>query len=159
VAGPVAAPEIEAEPVFDSEVVIISKPGLLSRRPSRDRFEEVTWIAREEGSATRISSDAGLARLGIVPRHRLELPSNEAIVYAAKKGYGVAAMSRYVVALELRTGSLAVVQLRGWSVRNTVSLLRVRDAKLTPSADRFQTFVCEQLTKAARPAGAPGACS
>jgi len=62
-------------------------------------------------------------------------------VYALKRGYGIAAISRYVVAAELRTGSLAVIHVRGWNVRNIVSLLRVRDAKLSPSADRFQTFV------------------
>ena len=145
VAGAVAAPEIETEPLLEYEVVIVGKSALVPRRPSRDSLEKLTWISREEGSATRISSDAGLARLGIVPRRRLELPSNEALVHALKRGYGIAAISRYVVAAELRTGSLAVIHVRGWNVRNIVSVLRVRDAKLTPSADRFQTFVRTRL--------------
>jgi DNA-binding transcriptional LysR family regulator len=110
----------------------------------------LTWISREEGSATRISSDAGLAGLGVVPRRRLELPTNEAIVHAVKRGYGIAAISRYVVAAELRTGSLAIIHMRGWNVRNTVSVLRVRDAKLTPSADRFQAFVRTRFAEIAR---------
>ena len=148
-AGAIAAPEIETEPLFEYDVVIVGKPALLPRRPSRDGLEKVTWISREEGSATRISSDAGLARLGIVPRHRLELPSNEALVYALKKGYGIAAISRYVVASELRAKSLAIVQVRGWNVRNVVSVLRVRDAKLTPSAYRFQTFTQKHLAEMA----------
>ena len=151
VAGAVGAPEIETEPLFEYEVVIVGKSALVPRRPSRDSLERLTWISREEGSATRISSDAELARLGIVPRHRLELPSNEALVHALKRGYGIAAISRYVVAAELRTGSLAVIQVRGWNVRNMVSVLRVRDAKLTPSADRFQTFVRTRLGEMARP--------
>ena len=150
VAGTVAAPEIETEPLFEYEVVIVGKSALVPRRPSRDSLERLTWISREEGSATRISSDAELARLGIVPRHRLELPSNEALVHALKRGYGIAAISRYVVAAELRTGSLAVIHVRGWNVRNIVSVLRVRDAKLTPSADRFQTFVRTRLREMAR---------
>jgi DNA-binding transcriptional LysR family regulator len=151
VAGAVGAPEIETEALFEYEVVIAGKSALVPRRPSRDSLESLTWISREEGSATRISSDAGLARLGIVPRHRLELPSNEALVHALKRGYGIAAISRYVVAAELRTGSLAVIHVRGWNVRNMVSVLRVRDAKLTPSADRFQTFVRTRLGDMARP--------
>jgi DNA-binding transcriptional LysR family regulator len=130
---------------LEYEVVIIGKSALVPRRPTHDSLEKLTWISREEGSATRISSDAGLARLGIIPRRRLELPSNEALVCALKRGYGIAAISRYVVAAELRTGSLAVIQVRGWNVRNIVSVLRVRDAKLTPSADRFQTFVRTRL--------------
>lgn len=78
------------------------------------------------------------------------MPSNEALVHALKRGYGIAAISRYVVAGELRTGSLAVFQVRGWNVRNIVSVLRVRDAKLTPSADIFQTFVRTRLSKIVR---------
>jgi len=152
-AGAIAAPEIETEPLFEYDVVIVGKPAVVARRPSRDDLEKVTWISREEGSATRVSSDAGLARLGIVPRHRLELPSNEALVYALKKGYGVAAVSRYVVASELRAKSLVIVQVRGWKVRNAVSVLRVRDASLTPSADRFQTFVRTHLAEMARRRG------
>jgi len=150
VAGTVAAPEIETEPLFEYEIVIVGKPTLVPRRASRDSLEKVPWISREEGSATRLSADAGLARLGIVPRHRLELPSNEAVVHALKRGYGITAISRYVVAAELRTKSLATVRLRGWNVRNIVSLLRVRDAKLTPSAERFQAFARTHLTDMAR---------
>jgi DNA-binding transcriptional LysR family regulator len=110
----------------------------------------LTWISRQEGSATRISSDVGLAQLGFVPRRRLELPSNEAVVHALKKGYGIAAISRYVVATELSAGSLAVIHLPGWNVRNVVSVLRVRDAKLTPSADRLQEFARNRLGAMAR---------
>lgn len=150
VAGAVAASEIETEPLLEYEVVIVGKPALLPRRPSRDSVEKLTWISREEGAATRISSDAGLAKLGIVPRRRLELPSNEALVHALKRGYGIAAISRYVVAAELQTGSLAVIRVSGWNVRNIVSVLRVRDAKLTPTADRFQTFVRSRLAEMAR---------
>jgi DNA-binding transcriptional LysR family regulator len=150
IAGSVAAPEIESEPLLEYDVVIVGKPQLVPRRPSRDDLEKVTWISREEGSATRVSSDAGLERLGIVPRRRLELPSNEAVVYALKQGYGIAAISRYVVADELKSKRLSVVQVRGWNVRNVVSVLRVRDAKLTPSADKFQSFVRAQLGKIAK---------
>jgi DNA-binding transcriptional LysR family regulator len=150
VAGPVGAPEIETEPLLEYDVVIVGKLGLAPRRPSRDSLERLTWLSREEGSATRISSDTGLARLGIVPKRRLELPSNEAVVHALKRGYGISAISRYVVAAELRAGSLAVLHVRGWDVSNIVSVLRVRDAKLTPSADRFQTFVRTRLDEMAR---------
>jgi DNA-binding transcriptional LysR family regulator len=150
VAGAIGAPEIETEPMLEYEVVIVGKPALVSRRPSRDNLEKLTWISREEGSATRISSDAGLAQLGIAPRRRLVLPSNEALVYALKCGYGIAAISRYVVAEELKAGSLAVIRVRGWHVRNVVSVLRVRDATLTPSAANFLTFARARLGELAR---------
>jgi len=141
VAGAIAAPEIETEPLMEYEVVVVARPGLLPQRPTRESLESATWISREEGSATRTSSDTAMARLGIVPRSRLELPSYEGVVYALKRGYGISAISRYVIAAELRDKSLVVVPIRGWDVRQTVSLLRVREAISTPAADRFQTFV------------------
>lgn len=150
VAGTVTAPEIETEPLLEYEVVIVGNPALAPRRPSRDNLARLLWLSREEGSATRISSDDRLAQLGIVPKSRLELSSNEALVSALKRGYGIGAISRYVVAAELRTGSLAMIHLRGWDVRNMVSVLRVRDAKLTPSAEGFETFVRTRLDGVAR---------
>jgi len=155
VAGTVAAPEIETEPLLEYDVVIAGVSALVPRRPSRDNLKKLTWISRDEGSATRVSSDEGLARLGIVPGRRLELPSNEALVHALKKGYGIAAISRYVVAAELRAGSLAIIRIPGWNVRNMVSVLRVRDARLTPSADRFQTFVRTRLGEKVGQRGTP----
>jgi DNA-binding transcriptional LysR family regulator len=95
----------------------------------------------------RTSSDAGLAQLGIVPKDKLELPSNEAVIQALRQGYGIAAISRYVVAAELKSGSLTAVRVSGWNDRNVVSVLRVRDAKLTPSADLFQSYVRGHLAK------------
>jgi DNA-binding transcriptional LysR family regulator len=141
VAGAIAAPEIEAEPLMEYEVVVVARPGLVPQRPTRESLESATWISREEGSATRTASDTAIAHLGIVPRNRLELPSYEAVVYALKRGYGISAISQYVVAPELRDKSLAVVPIRGWDVYQTVSLLRVREAVSTPAANQFQTFV------------------
>jgi DNA-binding transcriptional LysR family regulator len=147
VAGNVGAPEIEAEQLLEYEVVIVGKPELIPRKLSRENLERLTWISLEKGAATRASSDAGLARLSIVPRRRLELPSIEALVYAVKKGYGIAAISRNVVSGDLDSKMLVRIPLRGWDVRNTVHLLRVRDAALTRSAEQFSRFVRDHLVK------------
>jgi LysR family transcriptional regulator, transcriptional activator of the cysJI operon len=150
IANAVGGPEIEAEPLLENEIAIVGRPALVPKRPSRESLESLTWISREEGSATRSASERAMARLGIVPRRRLELPSYEAVLSALKRGYGVAAISRYVVAAELRAGSLTVIPVRGWNVRSVVSLLRVRDALLTPSADQFQALVRERFAEISR---------
>jgi len=75
----------------------------------------------------------------------LELPSYEAVVHALTRGYGIAALSHFVVAAELRSGSLAVVPVTGWNVSSVISVLRVRDALLTPAADQFQALVRKRL--------------
>src|ERR1041385_1279157 len=150
IAGAVTGPEIEAEPLLENEIVVVGKPALRPQRISRDSLEALPWISREEGSATRSSSEAAMARLGIAPRQRLELPSYEAVVWALKKGFGVSAISRYVVADQLKSGALVVFPVRGWKVKAVVSALRVRDAILTPSAEQFQSLVRRRFADIAR---------
>lgn len=147
IANAVGGPEIEAEPLLENEIVIVGRPALAPRRLSREALEALTWISREEGSATRSASERAMARLGIAARQRLELPSYEAVLSALKRGYGVAAISRYVVAAELRAGSLTVIPVRGWNVRAVISVLRNRDAMLTPSANQFQALVRERFAE------------
>jgi len=150
IAGAVTSPEIEAEPLLEIEIVIVGKPTLLPKRLSRDSLESLPWISREEGSATRTASETAMGRLGIAPRRRLELPSYEAVVCALKKGYGVSAISRYVVDEQLKSGALVIFPVRGWNVKNIVSALRARDALLTPSAEQFQTSVRKKFGDIAR---------
>lgn len=150
IAEAAGGPEIEAEPLLENEIAVVGNPAVVPRRPSRESLEGLTWISREEGSATRSLADAAMARLGIVPRRRLQLPSYEAVVHALKSGYGIAAMNRYVVAEELRAGSLAVIAVRGWNVRSVLSVLRVRDARVTPLANEFQTLVRRRFKEIAR---------
>jgi LysR family transcriptional regulator, transcriptional activator of the cysJI operon len=150
IANAVSGPEIEAEPLLENEIVIVGRSALVPKRQSRASLESLTWISREEGSATRSASDEAMARLGIAPQRRLELPSYEAVLFALKRGYGVAAISRYVVAAELRRGSLTLIPVRGWNVRSVISVLRVREALLTPSADEFQVLVRQRFAEISR---------
>src|ERR1043166_195899 len=150
IADAISGPEIEAEPLLENEIVIVGRPALVPKRLSRAHLESLTWISREEGSATRGTSEQAMARLGIVPRRRLELPSYEAVLSALSRGYGVAAISRYIVVTELKRGSLTVIPVRGWNARSVISVLRIRDALLTPSADQFQALVRQRFAEVAR---------
>jgi DNA-binding transcriptional LysR family regulator len=136
VGGLVAAPEIEAEPWLQDEIVIVGPPST-ARRLSRGELESLTWISREEGSATSLLADAALGNLGIVPHHRLVLPSWEAIKLAVSRGYGIAAFSRLAVTDELDAGTLVLIPLRLWKVQRTFSVIRIRDATLTAAAQQF----------------------
>ena len=90
-----------------------------------------------EGSATRVVADTALAELGIVPTRRLALPAWESIKLAVRRGQGVAAVSRLVVAEELEVGTLVVIPFVPWKVRRMISVIRIRDAALTLAAQQF----------------------
>lgn len=135
--GFLAAPEIEVEALIEDEVVIVGHSGLQGKRLSRDDIESLTWISREEGSATRVVADNALAELGIVPKRRLALPAWESIKLAVRRGHGIAALSRIAMAEELEAGTLVIIPFIPWKVRRTVSIIRIRDAALTPTAHQF----------------------
>jgi len=145
VAGAVGAPEIETEPLLEYEVVIVGSTALAPRRPSRDGLEKLTWISREEGSATRIASDAALARLGIVPTRRLELPSNEAVLAAVTAGAGGTVVSALVAEPGLRSGALVSPEL---SLPNRAFLvLRHRERHVSRAEAAFLALIDEQAKK------------
>jgi DNA-binding transcriptional LysR family regulator len=135
--GVLAAPEISVEPLMQDEIVIAGPCSLSGKRLSRDDLESFTWISREEGSATRVVADNTLAELGIVPKRRLALPAWESIKLAVRRGYGVAAFSRLVVAEELEAGTLVVIPFVPWKVRRAICIIYIRDAVLTPPAHQF----------------------
>lgn len=137
VGGFVAAPELEAEPLVEDEIVIVGPPRFEGQRLTREQLEAVTWISREQGSSTRAIVEAACVNLGISPRRRLELPSWEAIKMAVRRGYGIAGCSLFAVQEELEAGSLVVVPVPRWNVRKNMSIVRIRDAALTPSAEQF----------------------
>jgi DNA-binding transcriptional LysR family regulator len=141
VGGFAAAPEIDAEPLLEDEIVVVGPPHLAGRKMSRRELESATWISREEGSASRAAVEAAWVDLGLTPSQRLELPSWEAVKLVVSRGHGVAACSRFAVEGELRTGSLALIRSRWWSVRRTISIIRLREAALTPSAREFLTML------------------
>src|SRR5215475_11061074 len=137
VGGFAAAPEIEAEPLVEEEVLVIGHPRLAGRWMSSRAAESATWISPNEGSATQAAVQAAWADIGITPTHRLELPSWEAVKLAVARGHGVAGCSQLTVQGELKAGTLGVVRLRGWKVRRTISIVQHREAMLTPSAREF----------------------
>jgi DNA-binding transcriptional LysR family regulator len=139
--GFVSAPEIEAEPLIEDEIVIVGARALAGRKLSRDQLEAMTWISREEGSATRMLADTALAEIGIVPRRRLDLPVWESIKIAVRQGHGVAAFSRLALQHELEQGSLAIIPFVPWRVRRIFSIVRIRDAAPSPTAQRFLQFL------------------
>jgi LysR family transcriptional regulator, transcriptional activator of the cysJI operon len=141
VGGLTVPPELETEPLMEDEVVLVGTPALATRRPRRADLEGLTWISREEGSATRAAVETARWQLGLHAVRTLELPSWEAVKLAVASGAGIAAISRFALELELRSGTLAVLDVPRWRVSRTIAVLTARDVPLTPPAERFRELL------------------
>ena len=109
----------------------------------------MTWISREEGSATRAAVETARWQIGLRVVRTLELPSWEAVKLAVASGAGIAAISRFALGLELEAGTLVVLDLPRWRVTRTIAAVTARDVPLTPPAANFLALLRETLS--ARP--------
>jgi predicted ATPase/DNA-binding transcriptional LysR family regulator len=151
VGGLTVPPELESEPLLDDEVVLVGAPSLGGRRLRPRDLEGVTWVSREEGSATRAAVETARWELGLHAVSTLELPSWEAVKLAVAKGSGIAAISRLAIELEVELGRLVILDVPRWHVTRTISLIRTRGVPLTPPAARFLAMVQEEYAAGSAP--------
>ncbi len=166
VGGLTVPAELESEPLRDDVVVLVGPPSLGGQRLRPKDLEGLTWVSREEGSATRAAVETARWELGLHAVPTLELQSWEAVKLAVGKGAGIAAISRLALDLELESRNLVVLDVPRWRVTRTISVVRPRDVPLTPPADRFlellrETFVVGKKAppnsnSPRRPAGSGG---
>jgi DNA-binding transcriptional LysR family regulator len=149
VGGMTVPPELQAERLLDDEVVLVGAPSLVSARLRPRDLEVLTWISREEGSATRAAVETMRWQVGLHPVRTLELPSWEAVKRAVAAGAGIAAISRYAIEQELALGTLVVLDVPRWRLPRTIAAVTARDVPLTPPAQRFVELLHEQLPKRA----------
>lgn len=137
IGGMTVPTELESEPLLEDEVLLVGPPSLAGRRLRPKDLEALTWLSREEGSATRAAVETARWQLGLHAVPKLELASWEAVKRAAARGGGIAAISRLALELELETGRLAVLDVPRWRLSRTISAVYARDVRLTPPAELF----------------------
>jgi DNA-binding transcriptional LysR family regulator len=136
-------------PFLRNEIVLITGPDdpLATRRSVPvDELGRRTWLLREEGSGTRALVEDFLAHHDLEPP-TLTLGSNGAIKSAARFGLGVSLQSRLAVELELRSGELATLAVRGLPTREWYALRAA--GPLRPPVEDFLSFVATPAARAA----------
>jgi DNA-binding transcriptional LysR family regulator len=137
VGGMTVPAELNAEPLVEDDVVLVGPPALGNRRLRPRDLEGLTWISREEGSATRAAVETARWQMGLHAVRRLELPSWEAVKLTVASGAGMAAISRFALELELASGTLVALDVPRWRLTRTIAAVTARDVPLTPPAERF----------------------
>lgn len=146
IGGLVVPPELADEPLVEDEVVLVGPPALGGRRLKPRELSKLTWIYREEGSATRAAVEAARWEAGLHESRMLQLPSWEAVKLAVAGGAGIAAISRFALDLELDAGTLVLLDLPRWRVRRMISAVYTRDIPLGPAAERFLEVLRTELS-------------
>jgi DNA-binding transcriptional LysR family regulator len=145
VEGEVDNPLLDIKPLVEDAMVIVVGPDhpltAVSEVTPRHLVEETAWVLREPGSGTRSEFEHALTDLGVDPAAlavALELPSNEAVLSAARSGLCATVVSGHVAAPHLATGDLVALDFALPS--RTFTLLRHRDRNPGRAARELARF-------------------
>ncbi len=111
--GVIDEPALHVQPVVADKLLVVTgsaHPFADGRHlTALDMLYGTAWVLREQGSGTRSAFESAVRQIGVDPEDltvMLELPSNEAVVTAARAGGAATAVSASVASLFLRQGML-----------------------------------------------------
>jgi DNA-binding transcriptional LysR family regulator len=144
--GLVASEGLRIEVFSHDEMVLIVAPDhALASEPGAGRSQilsltqlsELPFIVRERGSGTREVVEDALSRRGVKLREVMRLGSTEAIKNAVASGLGAAMVSRWTVEIELSSGRLRELPVRGLRVERALHLLTLEGKEPSPVSREF----------------------
>jgi len=127
-------------------MLVAAKNHAYARRKSFDLslLKNEKFIFREQGSGTRMSTDAYFKKLRFKPDIRLELGSNEAIKQAVLGGLGIAVLSEYSLNEKSDRDEVAILKCRGFPIHSNWHIVIPKGRKLSPIAAVFKMHLSEQ---------------
>lgn len=144
VGGRFNAADLVAEPWRTDELVLIVPPRhplAGRRRVAPAELAGETMLEREAGSATRATYEGAFLRAGIALPQSICLGDTEAIKRAVAAGIGVALVSRFALADELRAGRLKSLRLTGMKLTRELLLLHPPGPPRSATVGRFLDFL------------------
>ncbi|GAB4368548.1 MAG: LysR family transcriptional regulator CbbR [Kiloniellaceae bacterium] len=103
-----------------------------------------TFLAREEGSGTRLLMGRFLERIGGGRAFNMvEMGTNETIKQAVMAGLGIAIISAHTCHTELAEGKLALLQAEGLPLVRQWFLIHRSDRALTKAAEVLRQFIID----------------
>lgn len=135
--------DLEIAQFLPNDLVVIASPRHpLARRRSIPLAElgRELFLVREVGSGTRADMERIFAEAGVSLRIAMELRSSGAIKQAVAADLGIAVVPLDAIQLELETGRLVVLDVEGFPVRRSWSLVRRAGRPASPAADALWHF-------------------
>jgi DNA-binding transcriptional LysR family regulator len=131
-------------PFLSDELVVVAPAGhrLAKKRglTLKDLGAE-PFVMREPASGSRWSLEKAARKAGVKLQVAMELGSNGAIKHAVESGLGLAVLSRYACLLELSSGRLVELDVRGFPIRRDWHIVHLRRRKLPASVQAFVAFL------------------
>lgn len=141
---------LEATSFMENPLVIIAPdkhPLAGEQRIPMSRLAEETFLVREQGSGTRIAMERYFSEHNIALSTGTEMSTNEAIKQAVQAGMGLGILSLHTIQLELETGRLAVLDVKGFPIQRHWYVVHRKSKRLSPVAQAFKAFLLDGSQK------------
>ncbi|MFP5307644.1 MAG: LysR substrate-binding domain-containing protein [Gammaproteobacteria bacterium] len=136
--------ETESEALAGNPHVLVAPPDHPLRGAAQIDVQALrgeTFLEREAGSGTRSMMEETFRAHRFTPAHVLMLGSNETIKQAVMAGIGLSILSLHTLALELRTGEIAALDVVGAPWMRTWHIVNLGRRRLSPAATAFRSFL------------------
>jgi DNA-binding transcriptional LysR family regulator len=140
VGGHLAAAEVSAHAWLTDELLLVVSPGhRLTRKKSvrRHDLEGERFIVRESGSATRATIVAQLQQANFKLEAVIEMENPESIKKAVQSGLGIAFISKFAIATELKAKTLTAIRVRDLGINRELKIIHRKDKHLSRAARKF----------------------
>ena len=132
--------DVVAAPIADNPLVVLARhdhPLAGVRNIPFARLAEEPFILREPGSGTRLATERHFTELGLKPRLRMELGSNEAIKQAVAGGLGVSVISQHTLTLDGEGALLRPLDVQGFPLMRKWYVAYPTGKHLSVAAEAF----------------------
>ena len=111
---------------------------------SKNIFETLPLIYREQGSGTRYVMEKYIEQNKIPIRKKMELTSNEAVKQAVVAGLGFSVMPLIGIKNELTNGDLKLIDVEGFPIKSTWNLIWLKNKSFSPVASSFLNYIRQE---------------
>jgi DNA-binding transcriptional LysR family regulator len=138
--SPAEAEGIESSVFMKDQMAAIASPRhplARRRRVSIDDLCREAFVVREVGSGSKSLIERALLDRGLKVKAVMSLGSTEAIKRAVMEGVGVAIVSGLSIGMEVATGKLAALKVKGLAVERPCHLLQARGRSESTATTAF----------------------
>ncbi|GAB4570323.1 MAG: LysR family transcriptional regulator [Anaerolineae bacterium] len=139
--------QVNYSPLVEDQLTLIvpaTHPWARRNRVSAKEMLGERFICREPESACRRVVSSGMAALGVDIRDLdtvMEIGSAEALAMAVEHGLGVSFVSKLAALPRVALGRLAIVEIEGLELRNTVELVCSPLRPASAASVKFQEYI------------------
>lgn len=140
VGGHLVGNEVDVVPWLTDEIVLVAARGhhLVRKKPVKpSELKAEKLIVREFGSATRAATINHLKKSGVVIETAMELENPESVKKAVQSGLGIAFISKFAVATELKARTLSMIRVADLTIQRELKIVFRKDKHLSRAALTF----------------------